>query len=423
MKNGSSGSLADSSESVTPNSSSPAPMTDAQIIEAIEQEIEKLDLPASREADKYFSGFREMAALVRKRYDLINDRLFHLVFMYIKAYFEDTKDKKCIELLNAVLRSGNQYDVRNLELVFLWAIQNEMADVLDSLLFQPICFIRDFPLVCFEIFINLQKMPKFLESLLFTRWSEQTSDAETLSKFKQLFEYTARKGTPEMLGCFLIRGNFLNNTDSIMTAIKKAILEDNVPNVVFLWRSEYLDPLCKQAITTQLVQGHNIAILKALQNEEDKNAFYENFIFRVTQMVALGGLTTQNADIILGMVEAYVAVFCALNELDSNSKRAYYINLGLELLEQVRKISKKARKEAQKSQGVSQEFLKLLDAPAQPPLPSAAVDETYTPMRTLSNERLQEQSLEQLRKKLGQITLEDDGNQKIETQAKTSNLG
>lgn len=117
----SSGSLADEDSS-----------DDDQLVQAIEEAIYRLDLSSPNDVNKYFAGFNEMATLVKKRPDLIDDSLFHVVFKYIKAYFEETKDRKCTEHLVALLVSGNQYNALNLELVFLWAFHHDMAEALEE---------------------------------------------------------------------------------------------------------------------------------------------------------------------------------------------------------------------------------------------------------------------------------------------------
>ncbi len=444
MKNGSSNGsfpeISDSAVSSLSSSSSPAPLSDdAKLIEAIEQAMEELNLVATSDTNKYFSGFDEMAEIVKKRPDLIQDRLFHLVFMYVKAYFDDTQDRKCTEHLVAVLKSGNQYSAKNLRIVFLWSIKHELEEVLAALLFQQISFIHILTPHCFSVFISSPNMSTFLEDILFSRWSAQTLDLETLSIFKELFIFTARKGTPKMLNVFLKRCDFLRNSESIIGALEMAISECNVENVVFLWGNRSLDAYSKKRILAEIVKERHHEMLQALQKEEASSTFYEKFILRVAQMCAAGGLTIENANIILSMVEAYVAVMVALDELAPHKKRAYYIKLGLELIEDCKQLSQKAKEEAQKSQGVSQEFLNILDdstllpsmaskkhsllneilspnnaprrMPSQDPLieqslPSNLI-ETFMPLRTLSKERLQEESLEEVKQQLEQSTLQD----------------
>ncbi len=439
MENGpSSGALSDvSGSTVSSTSSSPEIVSDEdQLIEAIENAIYELNLASKDEKSKYFAGFVEMAALVRNRPDLINDsKLFYLVFKYIKVYFEDTNDRACTDHLVAVLKSGNQFDGKYLELVFLWAMRHELSEVLEALLSQNICFIRSFRPVCFKIFISLQKLPKFLEYLLFSSWPSQTSDLELMAIFKELFEYAARKGTPEMLNVFLNRCEQLNCADSVVNALDKAISENNIPNVVFLWKNKHVDTLNRHKITSQIMQSQNTELFNALMQEDSKSTFCEKLIFRVSQMYALGAIDVDDAQIVLGLVEAQIAVMRSLHDLPSEIKRKYYLDIAQETLGVCKTLSRKSTQERDREKLLMLQVEKILEAseestsmkrqdslvdeilsPRKAPLKPHLLEqeispdllnESYTPLRSASKLRLHKEASEEVLEQLEKMAISD----------------
>lgn len=365
-------------------STSPVPLSyEDEIIESIQEAISRLNLAGSNDTVKYFSGFVEMADFVKKRPDLIDDRLFYLVFKYVKAYFNDTQDRKCTEHLEAVLDSGNQFNARNLELVFLWAMQHEFSNLMNSLLQQKMCFIRKFPPVVFKLFISQQKLPKYFEYLLFSNWSCQMQDEHTTSILKELYDYTARKGTPEMLKVFFQRCEFLNNEACVVSALELAIDELNIPNVVFLWKNKHLSSGSRKKMTVALMKEQNVDILEALQQDDANSNLCEKVVFRVTQMHALGELNVDDAKAILAMVEAYVAIIVELNEIDPRKRREYYLGLGFELLESCKQISKRAKDEGQREENLIKRMQSIFDSDEPKPLPrnGSLLDEILNPRR------------------------------------------
>lgn len=424
-----------SGSTVSSTSSSPALISDdEQLIEAIENAIYDFNLASKDEKSKYFSGFGEMADLVRNRPDLINDnKLFYLVFKYIKVYFEDTKDRACTDHLVAVLKSGNQYEGRYLELVFLWAMRHELSEVLEALLSQNICFIRSFRPVCFKIFISLQKLPKFLEYLLFSSWPSQASDLELMTIFKELFEYAARKGTPDMLNVFLNRCEHLNCSESVVNALEKAISENNIPNVVFLWKNKHVDNLSRRKITSQIIQSQNTELLKALQQDEANATFCEKLIFRVSQMYVFGAIGVDDAQIVLTLVEAQIALMSVLHNLPSDVKRKYYLDMAQETLDLCRKLSRMSAQERDREKLLIQQVEEILANPQEPiamrredslvdeilsprkapsnpqtleqEVPSDLQNDSYTPMRSASKIRLQKEASEEVLEQLAKMEI------------------
>ena len=375
--------IRDSPDSSTVSqSSSPDPISyEEEIIKGIEEAIERLDLSASTTSKKYFVGFEEMADFVKKRPDLIDDSLFYLVFKYVKAYYNETKDRKCTDHLVAVLESDNPFSARNLELVFLWAIQHEFGHVMNSLLQQKVCFIREFSPLVFKIFISEQKLPKYFEYLLFSNWSCQMHDEQTASIVTELYYYTARKGTSDMLKVFFQRCEFLNNQACVVTALELAIEELNIPNVVFLWKNKNLDIESRKKITLSLMKSQNVAMLEAIQEDDANSNLCEKVLFRVTQMHTLGELNGDDAKVILAMVEAYVAIMVDLKELNPRKRREYYLGLGFELIAMGKQISKRAKDEGQREEIVIKQMQRILDCDEPQPLPrkDSLLDEILNP--------------------------------------------
>lgn len=360
------------SSTSTSTSSSPTPRYDEEPFDlAIESAIAQLSLGDEPMTSPYFSGFEEMAQLVMRRPDLVDESLFYMVFRYIKLYFDETRDERCTHYLVAVLNSGNQYKAVDLEYAFLWALKNEFCNVMQAILSQRLCFIRAFPLVAFKIMIHEHKLTDYLEGFLFS--SLEAIDAKSITIIKELFIYAARKGDPDLLKMLLNHADFLRNHQQIDAALDAAVHDMNIPNILFLWKHHYVS----FAKLTKKAQLNTVApnVVSLLDLEDSIEKFNEKLVIRVGQMFALGCLTEKDLNAVLELFDAHVELMSGMAVLLPKEKEKHYITMGLSMINDAKQLSVKIRQIIPYHKFIASDTYLPLRNSLQSRLPSALLEE------------------------------------------------